>query len=139
MKGLTLNDSERNDFVLECYVYGAIDRDELNRWAEHIMCTEAEYPTYIVDLYEFHDSKPRVQQVVGFGGGLGASDRRAVQALMQLAFDRHAVRNDNVAEKVLQSPTYASVETLARFNAAFPFLSAVPIPATRWPTAIGNG
>ena len=72
MRGLTREDSSLIGFVSCCYVRGVIDTEELNKWAEEIIASTSEYPTYIVDLLEFKEARFHVYKVIGCVGKYGS-------------------------------------------------------------------
>ena len=124
MKGLTHENCDEIGFVVSCFICGAINRDELRGWAEHIMVSRDEYPLYIVDLYDFNDSVPNIYEIIGFIPSNEYSPEEEV-TFDQLAFDRHGIANDNCREADLDSTKYQSANLLTRFKEVFSFIPEV--------------
>jgi hypothetical protein len=121
MKGLIKEDSDEIGLVVACFIYSAVDYDELRSWAQHVIVTRDSYPLYVVDLLEFKDSKQRIYAVIGFvpDSSLRSQDKAT---LMQIAYDRHGVVNDCATVAVLKDRNYRSATFIERFTSTFPFL-----------------
>ena len=125
MKGLTQEDSSEIGFVTKCFIYGAISQKELNSWAEHIISIHSFYPDYILDLYEFSESKLHIYKAIGFNPSYESEGEKENQTLNQIAYDRHQVINDDCSKQVFDSSDYICESTLNLFKNTFKFLSRI--------------
>ena len=63
---LTKEKSRTIGFVVTCLFHEAIDLHELNRWADHVISTEEDYPPYIIELSQFDLYPVDIYKVIGF-------------------------------------------------------------------------
>lgn len=65
---LTINNSNTIGFVIACLFSSAIDTDELNEWALHVVqkLEVDDIPEYIYGLMEFNGTLASVYSIIGF-------------------------------------------------------------------------
>ena len=132
MKGLVQGDSEIIDFVVACFIAGALSQEELRSWAKTLVESCNEYPLYLIDFMEFEGARLGVYQLMDFyPGGMGPSTPEAGTTINQIAYDRHEIANDDVGSADLKANGYACSETVKLFNDVFHFLPDIPLALSR--------
>jgi len=110
-------------FVVSCVFAGAIDKKELQAWADHVLVTTGSYPLYIVDLITFDAPLCDIFRVIGFVPHSGLSDIED-DALVGIAYIRG---REPFEPKPTRDEALAALaghsHLLARFRATFPFIS----------------
>jgi hypothetical protein len=119
---LDKKDSTTIGFVVACLFAEAIDRRELQAWADHILATADSCPPYVADLSTFDEPLPHIYQVIGFTPSARLSDSERV-ALVGIAFARGRDRfePDPSKEQALAALA-AHSHLVARFRTTFPFI-----------------
>ena len=121
---ICINDSEDLDFVLACLFSQAIDRKELNLWAEEVVKTSPieNIPSYIFELVDFEDSLLRLDEIIGFTPDTSLSKKDEL-AIYGIAFLRGVDVYDSpvTKSKAIQS-LKESPEIYKRFKKFFPFI-----------------
>ena len=131
MKGLVQNDSEVIDFVLACFIAGAISQEELRSWAESVVVSCDDYPLYMIDLMGFKGARFGVYQLIDFApGGMGPSSPQSKTTINRIAHLRHHIVNDDMEPSDLEADDYACPITVKLFNEVFHFLPDTPLAST---------
>ncbi|CAN7536018.1 hypothetical protein LJR066_006658 [Acidovorax sp. LjRoot66] len=125
MHGLTQEDSSLIGFVVACYFCDAIDSEELNRWAEHMIATREGYPDYMLDLLYFDEARFHIFRVIGFTPSEETSEKED-QAICGIAYLRGRPQADGPAIDVAFNALIESPAIKERFLPTFPFLE-VPL------------
>lgn len=119
---LTKEKSRTIGFVVSCLFHEAIDLRELNRWADHVISTEEDYPPYITELSLFDLYPVDIYKVIGFTPDL-ALTRYQKKALTGIAHRRgmaspYAQFGRDAALAALETHP----EILNEFKRTFPFI-----------------
>jgi hypothetical protein len=120
---LTKQQSHTIGFVISCLFHEAIDVGELNRWADHVIVTEVDYPGYIVDLTTFNSYSKDVFRVIGFTPDLTLTHDQK-KALTGIAYCRGMASpyaqfsRDTALKAIITHP-----ELMDEFKKTFPFIS----------------
>jgi hypothetical protein len=119
-------------FVVSCAFAGAIDRQELQAWADHVLVAADSYPLYIVDLSTFDEPLSHIFRVIGFVPRSGLSDTEE-DALIGITYmrGRQPFEPTPTREEALAALAGHS-HVLARFRETFPF---IPCPMKSAPKA----
>jgi len=123
MSGLFKEDSGRIGFVISSLFAGALDLDELQKWAIGVLAREQDPPLYLVDLAEFNDAIYKIYKVIGFVPHWPhPADQK--DALIGIAYKRGRVLGDSplsreqALQKLVNCP---HIE--AAFRTEFPFVN----------------
>jgi hypothetical protein len=121
---LTKEQSHTIGFVVTCLFHEAIDVNELNRWADHVITSEEDYPLYIVDLSVFNTYPKDIFKVIGFTPDLTLT-RDQKKAMTGIAHLRgmaspYAQFSRDTALKALETHP----EILDEFKRTFPFIAS---------------
>jgi hypothetical protein len=120
---LTKENSATIGFVVSCIFAGAIDKRELQAWADHVLVSTDSYPPYIVDLSTFDEPLFHISRVVGFVPHSNLSDSEK-DALVGIAFVRGREQFEPVPSRDQALAALAAhPPVLARFRETFPFIS----------------
>jgi hypothetical protein len=87
MKGLDRESSSVIGFVVACLFSEAINLNELRGWADHVMMTMDDHPSYVVDLSQFDGFLKDIYALIGFCPSRGLSDEQDA-AISGIAYAR---------------------------------------------------
>ena len=121
--GLTKENSTTIGFVVSCIFAGAIDKQELQQWADHVLVSTDSHPLYIVELSTFDETLFHIFRVIGFVPHCDLTDPEKV-ALVGIAFVRGREQFEPVPSRdQAMAALGAQPHVLARFRDTFPFIS----------------
>ncbi len=119
--GLTSNDSHIISFVAACYLYNAIDTAELQKWAEGIIDSCDNYPSYLLDLISYHEARANIYNIIGFVPATSwkAGEQKAIMGISHIrGFPQYGASSRASALKAIQQHP----EILEKFHNVFPFI-----------------
>jgi len=120
---LTKENSSTIGFVVSCIFAGAIDKRELQAWADHVLDSCDPYPLYIVDLSTFDEPLGHIFRVIGFVPHCNLSDTEK-DALVGIAFLRGRGQVEPAPSRAQALAALSAHPTvLARFRETFPFIT----------------
>jgi hypothetical protein len=120
---LTKENSTTIGFVVSCIFAGAIDKQELQAWADHVLVSTDSYPLYIVDLSTFNEDLFHIFRVIGFVPHCDLTETEK-DALVGIAFVRGREQFEPVpSQDQALAALAAHLPVLARFRDTFPFIS----------------
>lgn len=120
---LTKENSTTIGFVVSCIFAGAIEKRELQAWADNVLVSSDSYPLYIVDLSTFDKALSHIFRVIGFVPHCDLSDTEK-DALVGIAFVRGREQFDPAPSRDQALAALSAHPTvLARFRETFPFIS----------------
>jgi hypothetical protein len=123
MPFLTKENSATIGFVVSCIFTGAIDKQELRAWADHVLMTTETSPLYIVDLSTFDEPLTHLFKIIGFVPHSGLSDEEKV-ALAGIAFMRGHEQFEPLPTREEALAALARYpQVLTRFRETFPFIA----------------
>lgn len=122
MNGLTWEDPSLIGFVIACYQSCALENVDLRQWAEHILATRDDFPSYILDLMEYDGTRAKIARTVGFHPPSGLGNRQSL-ALSGIAYVRGFGPFDDASPEAAIAALRACPEVLKRFQATFPFIT----------------
>jgi hypothetical protein len=124
MTPLALSRENSSDigFVVACLLAGAIDRGELQAWADHVLVTTESCPPYIGDLSTFDEPLSHIYRVIGFMPISGLADSEQF-ALIGIAIVRERGRFELMptGEQALAALA-KNPQIMTRFRTTFPFI-----------------
>jgi len=120
---LTKDNSTSIGFVVACIFAGAIDKQELRAWADHVLVSADSCPPYVMDLSTFDEEFYHIFKVIGFVPHCDlTSDEK--NALVGIAFAREREQFEPVPSREQALAALAAhLSVLARFRDTFPFIS----------------
>ncbi len=121
MDGLTQEDSSLIGFVVACYFRNAIDNNDLNKWAEHIIATRDNYPSYILDLLYFDEPGFHIYRTIGFNPSSVTSQAEDI-ALFGITYLRGRSHLDGPPQEAALAKLKNSAGIQKRFRDTFPFI-----------------
>lgn len=101
MTGLSRDSSHRIGFVVAALMTGTIDCAEVRAWAEHVLATSDDYPSWIIDLIEFDGSPAHIYKIIGFAPSSGLSPGQ------YLALAGIALRRGRGIDETVSNPSAA--------------------------------
>lgn len=116
-------------FVVSSLFSQAIDKTELQAWADHVLISTDSYPLYLVDLSTFDRELCHIFEVIGFVPHSDLSDSEQ-DALVGIAYARGRSRFEPLPtrEQAL-ALLRLHPQVLARFRTTFPFIEFQYDPA----------
>jgi hypothetical protein len=133
---LDKEDSATIGFVVASAFANAIDRSEIQAWADHVLVTADKYPLYIVDLSTFDGPLANIYEIIRFAPHSGLNDKEH-DALIGIAFLRGRQQFEPVPTKdQALSALTEHPHVLARFRETFPFIA---VPDQQSASAAPNG
>ncbi len=127
MNGLTWEDPATIGFVIASYQDCALDNAELGQWAESMIATVDDYPTYLLDLMDYHGTRAKVHEAVGFRPPSGLSGRQH-HALTGIAYLRGFGPFDDIGRDKALAILEACPDIRDRFCRTFPFIALPEAP-----------
>ncbi len=124
---LTRDASATIGFVVSCLFSEAIDKSELQTWADHVIGSADSYPLYLLDLSTFDRELCHLYEVIGFVPHCGLSDSED-DALVGIAYarGRSPFEPEPTREQALAA-LRQHPQVLERFRATFPFIEFRPV------------
>jgi hypothetical protein len=123
---LTRDASATMGFVVACLFSEAIDKRELQAWADHVIGSTDSYPLYILDLSTFDRELCHLYEVIGFVPHCDLSDSEDA-ALVGIAYARGRTPFEPQPTREQALATLGRhTQVLERFRATFPFLEFPP-------------
>jgi hypothetical protein len=120
---LTKENSATIGFVVSSVFAGAIDRQELQAWGDHVLASTDSYPLYIIDLSTFDEALFHIYKVIGFAPCSGLTDAEG-DALVGIAFVRGREQFEAVPSRDRALAALAKhPHVLTRFRETFPFIA----------------
>lgn len=123
LKGLTKGDSDTLGFVIASLYSGAINNEDLRKWAiEIIRDNEVDnIPGYIFELADFDDRRTALPRVIGFSYGW-KSTKSQRNALYGIALKKGEDLGEECLPKVALEALKKHPEVEKRFRETFPFI-----------------
>src|SRR5262245_53832206 len=119
---LTKEASTTIGFVVSCLFSEAIDKKELQAWADHILASTDTCPPYVADFGNFDREICHIFEVIGFVPHCDLSDPER-DALIGITFARGRTRFEPLPTREQALAQLRShPQVLALFRATFPFI-----------------
>jgi hypothetical protein len=118
---LTKDDHETIGFVIACLAHSAIDIQDLQSWADHVLTSAESYPLYIVDLSTYEGHWTEIYEVIGFTPSARLT-RSEEDALTGISLVRGHEQFEPVDHHRVLTALRTQPQLIARFRDTFPFI-----------------